>query len=201
VWAHFEKKGREERGAGGLHVTLALPHRLRERRRSSFLEGDAPSAPKLQVRSAVCKLPVPRNDERREKDPSIERCASGGPIRQGRLRRESGTTRRSSLHCVFDGHCRAECACGVAHRSWRAMPRRRLLALRIFPLTEPRGTRRSFKFSARQHFRSDSPLCLCASVRDPRPAPARSGRPCPSTLLFILSSCLKNVFGFIRGYS
>ena len=46
-------------------------------------------------------------------------------FRQGRLRRESGTTRRSSLHCVFDGHCRADCASGLAHPSWRAMLRRR----------------------------------------------------------------------------
>ena len=41
-------------------------------------------------------------------------------FRQGRLRRESGTTRRSSLHCVFDGHCRADCASGAPPRSRRS---------------------------------------------------------------------------------
>jgi hypothetical protein len=35
---------------------------------------------------------------------------------------------------------------------WRAALRRRRFALRIFPLTEPRGTRRNFRFSACQHF-------------------------------------------------
>ena len=48
--------------------------------------------------SAVCALPVPSHDQRREEDLPIERCASVGTIRQGRLRRESGMTRRSSLH-------------------------------------------------------------------------------------------------------
>jgi hypothetical protein len=87
---------------------------------ASFLEGDAPSAPKLQARSAVCALAVPSHDQRREEDLPIERCASGGPIRQGLLRREGGTTRRSSLHWVFDGRCRADCAIGVPPRSRRS---------------------------------------------------------------------------------
>ena len=125
VGAFCKEGARGLGGAGGLPRTLALSRRLCVRHRASFLEGDALSAPKLQVRSAVCALPVPSHDQRREEGPQIERCVSVGKIRQGRLRRESGTTRRSSLHWVFDGRCRADCAFGIAHRSWRAMLRRR----------------------------------------------------------------------------
>ena len=113
VGAFCKEGARGLGGAGGLPRTLALSRRLCVRHRASFLEGDALSAPKLQARSAVCALPVPSHDQRREEGLQIERCASGGKIRQGRLRRESGTTRRSSLHWVFDGRCRADCAIDV----------------------------------------------------------------------------------------
>jgi len=71
-------------------------------------------------------------------------------------------------------------------------PPRETSARRIFPRTESRGTRRSFRISACQHFRSAPLRALCLRER-PTPRACTVGTTMPS-----LPSCQKNLFGLIR---